>query len=254
MIKFYSFLLLSCALFSLSWRDLNPFASEIIEHITSQEYACNSQPLICLEGKAEVDVNTWKHDRVMVQIKRSGTREILKETKILVEHDLTHLTITSDDKIPQEARIYYTLMIPEKSQLRVRVQDSIKVRNAMQSVHLISSEGNIKVLHANHSVWAQAQKGKVTVKQRTLPSDASLFIDAYKNARLVVSHNHNAHFHVKSPHTIQVELFVTLTPCISKINAQMWNRLMHDVEFTLGDGGPSIMIESRKGQVIITEQ
>lgn len=251
---FYSILMISSLIYSWNLRDLNPFGPDIIEQITPYEYPCNAQVTIVIEGPGELDLNTWKHDRAMIQVKKSGTREAIKKTQVHIEHDATQITIKNDLKTPDQAALSYTLMVPEKAHVRAHMRDSIKMRNTAGPVHALSYEHNIKILHAQNSVFAHAPQGKVTVKQRTLPADASIFIDAYKNARLALSRNHNASIHAKSPSLITVDLFVTIDPTITKITQDTWQRLMHDIKLTLGDGGPSVSIESRKGKVALIEQ
>lgn len=230
------------------------FADEIEEISPAKEYACDPQAIIDIETFGSVEFQTWKHPRIMIHPRKTGSPEAVKTVGITVKNDHKTVSIQTTSNPNYPTKIHCVIMIPEQATLKVHAMGDIKVLNSMAPAYLESLNGNIKVLHSQSTVHACAPKGKVTIKQRALPANSSIVMNSYYNGKLALSRNHNANIHAKTSYgTISIDLFVSLEPLITKINQRTWQRLMKDIKVVLGDGGATIVIETSKGAIEIIE-
>ena len=234
-----------------------PFTTEQEEEIISKEYEVNPDCAITLDAlDDDIIVKSWNHNKIMLEAKKVGPLEELRETAIHTKIQPHQVTISTHSKYKSNTvRVRYTLIVPHKAHLIVKNhKGSIKIKNIKGPVNAFAHDGPIIIQEASNTVVAKSPNNTVTVKQQTLPTTASIFIEAGRGAQFHASRNMNAHIHAKTLNgVVTSQIYLTLDPLSTQLNKDAWARMKKDVKATLGSGGAPITIDVTKGDIEILE-
>lgn len=229
------------------------------QEIIKKEYKVSSESIILLNNiKGNIDIKGWNQNKVELIAKKNGTQEELKNTDIQIKPSSKEIAISTEIvKEKKPASIDYTIMVPEKSNVKIRSTEksNVKIKRVKGPIDIIVNNGEIKIYDTTKSINAKITNGPIKVKQKKFTDQNSIFLESLKgNINLYIPHITNANLHasvqkgnITSDHTI------TLHPIPMKLNKSEWEKIKKEIRGKLGSGGAPITIVALQGNVLISE-
>ncbi len=132
---------------------------------------------------------------------------------------------------------------------------SIIVDQAHGPISAAAHHGNIIITHSNQSIVATTNKGHISVACTDIPSTGSIRLETHSGPiTLALPATTNATFQGKTVRgTITSDHYLTLKPCITKLNTMAWSRFKKEVDGIFGTGEAEIKCRNHYGNIKIVE-
>lgn len=227
------------------------------EDVESHKYPFTDPHQVIIEGQiGTIQVKTWHHDALMVEVVKKGTEEHINDTRVMasVQNGVARFT-THTPAHAEAIPVDYTVIIPaETGILSIKTkQGDIMVKNIAGSVTTITENGSIDIRESTATITAQAQ-GSISVSQRDLAPSQSLFLKARDTITLALPTQCNAHVSARTlGGSITSSLYITFDPITTTLSSETWKRLKRFIQGTIGAGGAPITLETQTGTIDIRE-
>jgi DUF4097 and DUF4098 domain-containing protein YvlB len=227
------------------------------EDVESHKYPFPDPHQVIIETAiGSIDVKTWHHDALMVEIVKKGTEECIKDTRVIASlQNGTARFTTHTPAHSKQIPVNYTVIVPaETSMLSIKTEHGdIAIKNMHGAVTTITENGSIDIRESTASITAQAQ-GSITVTQRDLSPTQSLFLKARDSITLALPTTCNAHLSARTlSGSIRSALYITFDPLTTTLSTETWKRLKRFVQGSIGAGGAPITLETQTGIIDIRE-
>lgn len=227
------------------------------EEIISKEYEFTAQPLILLNNTwGNITINGSNQNKVLLEAKKSGTKDELQNTEIITKNQKKRISIsskTNDNNIPA-AFINYKLDVPKNSIVKLRIHNkgNIIISNLEGSLDVSTHRGSIEINDSSNNVTARSEIGTITVNQKIFEDTGIIFLEARRgNIILNLPQNINATIHAKVKNgQITSEYPITLHPLVfEKLNEKTWKLAQREIKGNIGAGGAPITLETTYGSI-----
>ena len=243
-----------------SWKKPLLFFKE--EEVISQDYTVRPQSKLIINAlDGSIIIRPQTGNVLKITARKRGIPEEQPLTTVesgLEESTVTVNTVTTDPS--SSVSVNYVIDVP-KQVAKIAITSSsgpIKVEEGVASSLDISSiNGNITVFEATQSIQAKTSKGSILIKQKSLPSSGSLFIETLErgNVKLILPRKINAELHARTfKGLLTCTIPVTLVSRTTVLTKEAWARLQREARGTLGSSGPPITIDVTRGNISITAQ
>lgn len=226
----------------------------------SKDYATTATPTITITlDSGSVTVDSWEQNTVALRVKKQGSEESIKNTKIIVKPDQTGNTIAFSTHTPSEeagARTDFFITVPEKTEAltittnkgSIDIEDvagaltvstqlgNIAIKNAHKKINAASMNGTISIKNARGFIEAHAHKGSIDIRQKTLLPETSMLLDVLTgNVTIALPRNAQALLAAQTgTGTVTSEHAITLDQKTMKLNKDTWNECKKEAHGTLG--------------------
>lgn len=254
---------------SLTAWSLNEIASDASETISgwfskqekstsSKEYAVKENYSLSITNqKGSISITTWNKPLLMVEATKRGTEQEIKNAKftVTVNDDEETVVITSESRMSNKkpVTIDYALIVPQKASLVIRTESgNIFTQETQGNLDLQTLTGSISIEQSSKTVHAKAPHGSITLEQRTVPADASIFLDAERDITLIMPENANTKIRASTVQgKVNSDIYITLDPITTKLDKDSYKNIQQHIRGTTGAGGAPITLESTRGTIQI---
>ncbi len=233
-----------------------PAEKEILTKEFSFDAESNLEVII---PKGNITIKTWNNNKLLIELEKRGTPEEIKATKAIfkeLEKEKTLRVIVSY-KSEDVAYTNLNILLPKSANLKSICTDKgvIKVEDIDGSIQATIHEGDIDIKNSTNSVNAKADRGSITVRQKQLQDNCSIFLETLSgDINLYLPKETNADLNAKTNYgKVTSELFVTTRPITTKLNKNSWKQFTKEACGTLGDGGAPITLDADRGNIGIYE-
>ena len=226
--------------------DVKEWVPEIFsssEMVNSSAHIHLSQPctlVIDHSLRGLVNVKGWNKPYAAFTIEKEGSPEHLDQTTVTINKnklpkELT-CTVAHEGNGKHAAHVNLFVNVPHNTVVKIATKKaSVKTKRLNASQQVITHGGSITIKLPTHTdnqaVFAQSEKGKITVK-----------VSKKCNAHLLASTRKGS---------VTSDVMVTLDPQTTLINKEFWHRMRHEARGCIGAGGIPLTLESTSGDIAI---
>ncbi len=260
----YIFILLSAL---LSTQHLNAQFSlkSIVSYVIpkTQEEVANYDHHFTPHGTLEVDnihgdivIKTWNQEKIIIEATKKGTEQDLEDLDIDARLTESFASLSTKQPSKNKCSVNYTIIVPRKTNVKIKtLNGSITTNQVEGSITAITNKGSITLNEAANTVRAKTTKGNIDVTMHQVKPATTLLLENQEgDIDLAIPNETNAQLTAKTMDgIISCDLYIALKTRITKINNQFWDLMKREVEGNLGKSGPSINLQTSKGDITITE-
>lgn len=228
------------------------------EEVKTRSFELNHNSTVDIHNnKGSITVKSWNQPKLLVEVTKKGSPELLQKTTIDVttKAHYAHISVNTPENKESDIVTDIHIVVPHTTSLNLTTHTGkIKVENVQGFINATTDEGKISIAHAQSSITAKAPAGKIKVKQQSLNPMQSIFLEARDDVKLYLSSTIEAHINARTAQgTVTSNIYLSLDPITTQLDSEFWNRIKKSIKASIGEGGAPITIDVTKGNISILE-
>jgi len=234
------------------------FFTKSKEEIIHQEF--NSIKNIELTNiYGNISVESWKQPCIMVEQRKKGNAEFMKNSKFKTHIDEHTLHAQTEIKNSCRGAFNIRILLPENVSLKLKTNNgSIAIKAHNGPIDLVSNQGNITIVNGNNTVIAHTVQGNITVQRKTIKQDHCLNLQSDHGAvTLMIPQELEAEIEAHTNHgKIMSDIFITLQSQTVQLNEQTFKNMKNHIQGWIGQSSckenpATILMKSNDGIISI---
>lgn len=237
-----------------SWKKVLPLSEE---QVINETHPLGPRPIITIDAHAgSINIQPGQSNTLSITAIKKGIAEELPQTTIETSlHNGSALVKTVEKDTDSSVTVTYSLKVPPQTS-KIIVSSNrgpITIQNVDCPLEVTTATGNLSIKNATQSVKALVGKGSITLDQKSLPSSASLFLEAMRgNIELSLPKRVNATLNARTlKGKLKCTIPVTLEPRTTVLTPESWERMQREARGSLGTSGVPITIDVTRGNIHI---
>ncbi|MBI2344937.1 DUF4097 family beta strand repeat protein [Candidatus Dependentiae bacterium] len=206
-----------------------------------------------------ISVETWKQPCIMIEQRKNGTVEFMKNSNMITNVDGQTLTAHSHIQNNYRGNFNIRILLPEHISLKLKTgHGCITINGHNGPIDLVTNHGNISIINGNNTVIAQTMHGAIMVQRKVIKDDHCLNLQSdYGNITLMIPQELESELEA---HTVNgkiiSDLFVTLQSQTVQLNEQTFKNMRQHVQGWIGqyqckENSPTILMKTHNGIISI---
>lgn len=203
-----------------------------------------------------ITVKTWGQEKVIIEAVKKGSEREIEELDIDARFSENFISLATRQPNKCKGSVDYTIIVPRKTNVSLKtLSGSISINQVTGSIAALTNKGSITINEAANAVRAKTTKGDIDVSMRHIKQATTIFLEnQVGDIDLALPKKTNAQLSAKTAEgKISCDLYVTLKPRTTKINAQFWDTMKKEIDGTIGQPGSHITLHTIEGNISIAE-
>ena len=188
--------------------------------------------VLCEHG--DVLVETWQQPCVLIELKKSGTKEFLEHATITCHQKNSVLQATSiiKEDCQKEGTLSLRILVPSSISLKIKAtQGHITIKNVLGTIEALTESTDISIFNGAQDIIATTTDGNIFIQQETItPNSCINAQNTNGNITWSIPQNISCELQAQSEFgKISSDLFITLYPQTIQINEESFNHFKHYV-------------------------